>query len=81
MTPYCGFKNPEDRVLMPDGKALLVSEMGEFMLDDPGQLLTFDLATREQGEIPINWSLPENRWGSAGCPEPAVEAFSPHGTI
>jgi hypothetical protein len=79
ITPYCGFKNPEDLVLMPDRKALLVSEMGEFMLDEPGQLVTFDLSTREQGEIPINWSPPENRWGSADCPEPSAAAFSPHG--
>lgn len=79
MTPYCGFKNPEDLVLMPDRKALLVSEMGEFMLDDPGQLLIFDLSTREPGEISINWSPPEDRWGSADCPAPAAAAFSPHG--
>jgi len=79
LTPYCGFRNPEDLVLMPDRQALLVSEMGEFMSDEPSQLVTFDLATREPGEIPINWSPPETRWGSADCPAPVAEAFSPHG--
>jgi len=79
ITPYCGFKNPEDLALMPDGKVLLVSEMGEFMQDNPGQLVTFDLSTREKGEIPINWSPPENRWGGADCPAPVADAFSPHG--
>ena len=28
LTPYCGFRNPEDLALTPDRKALLVSEMG-----------------------------------------------------
>jgi hypothetical protein len=79
LTPYCGFRNPEDLALMPDRQALLVSEMGEFRSDEPSQLVIFDLATRVPGEIPIDWSPPENRWGSAGCPEPVAEAFSPHG--
>ena len=37
-TPHCGYQNPEDLVQIPDTELLIVSEMGEFMADTPGDL-------------------------------------------
>lgn len=74
---YCGYQNPEDLVLLPDDSALLVSEMGEFMLDAPGSLSLLDLKLGERREIDIDWS--GGGWGAEGCSAPDAAAFSPHG--
>lgn len=79
MSVHCGYRNPEDLVLVPGGGELIVSEMGEFMLDTPGRLSTLDLASGARGEIAIDWSAEGARWGETDCPAPDVEAFSPHG--
>ncbi|MXX28976.1 MAG: hypothetical protein F4Z45_04540, partial [Gammaproteobacteria bacterium] len=42
MSVQCGYQNPEDLVLVPSGDALIVSEMGKFMLDAPGRLSMLD---------------------------------------
>ena len=76
---YCGYQNPEDLVVVPDGSALVVSEMGEFMLDTPGGLSMLDLTAGERGEIAIDWSGADAAWGAEGCSTPDVAAFSPHG--
>ena len=76
---YCGYQNPEDLVLVPGGGLLLVSEMGEFMLDTPGRLSTLDLEAGARGEIAIDWSAAGANWGEADCEAPDAEAFSPHG--
>ena len=76
---HCGYQNPEDLVPLPDGSGLIVSEMGEFMLDTPGGLSTLDLATGKRGEIAIDWNGADEAWGSAGCEAPDIAAFSPHG--
>lgn len=78
-TVHCGYQNPEDLVLVPDGASLIVSEMGEFMLDSPGRLSTLDLASGMRGTIEIDWSTDEATWGDAACEAPDVAAFSPHG--
>ncbi|MCB1644773.1 MAG: SMP-30/gluconolactonase/LRE family protein [Pseudomonadales bacterium] len=82
MAVFCGFKNPEDLVLTPDGNWLIVSEMGEFMLDTPGGLSLFNLQSGEREALNIIW--PESQaqasgWGDADCAAPDVAAFSPHG--
>lgn len=79
MSVHCGYQNPEDLVLVPDGSELIVSEMGEFMLDTPGRLSTLVLETGVRGEIVIDWSGEGARWGEADCAAPDIEAFSPHG--
>ena len=79
ITVYCGFSNPEDMVLMPDGSALLISEMGEFMTDAPGQLVLFDLGTEMRAELPVNFESPAQQAGEAGCEAPDPGLFSPHG--
>jgi sugar lactone lactonase YvrE len=75
---FCGFENPEDLVITPGGNKLLVSEMGEFMIHPPGDLVLFDLASGARELIAIDWQG-EERWGSEDCAVPEVELFSPHG--
>jgi sugar lactone lactonase YvrE len=82
MRVHCGYRNPEDLVPLPGGSYLLVSEMGEFMADTPGQLSLLNLASGGREEIAIDWPEPGSASlgrGSADCPSPDVAAFSPHG--
>ena len=79
ITAHCGYQNPEDLVLTPDGELLVVSEMGEFMMDTPGALSALSLASGERTSIAIDWSGEGDRWGDPACPAPDVAAFSPHG--
>lgn len=78
LTLYCGFENPEDLVIVPGGEYLLVSEMGEFMIHPPGDMVLLDLASGERQEIETIWETTE-RWGAADCPAPDAALFSPHG--
>jgi hypothetical protein len=82
MRVHCGYRNPEDLVLLPGGSHLLVSEMGEFMADSPGKLSLLNLASGAREEIAIDWPEPGSTSlgrGSADCAAPEVAAFSPHG--
>ena len=79
MAVHCGYQNPEDLVLVPGGDALIVSEMGEFLLDSPGGLSMLDLGSGERQNILIDWTGADPTWGDAHCGAPDVAAFSPHG--
>jgi hypothetical protein len=79
ITPICGFKNPEDLVQLPGTRQLLVSEMGEFMMDTPGKLLIYDIDAAQQQDLPINWSSQADVWGDEDCMAPEPDLFSPHG--
>jgi sugar lactone lactonase YvrE len=82
MQPVCGFKNAEDFVIVPDGKYLLVSEMGTFMSDKPGALSLLDIAAQRRQSITIDWdagSVSGDRWGDPECPIPDPAKLSPHG--
>jgi hypothetical protein len=79
MTIHCGYKNPEDLVALPDGKYLVVSEMGEFLTDAPGKLSLLNLDSGEREPLTVVWSQPETKLGDASCPAPDIAAFSPHG--
>lgn len=79
MSTYCGFANPEDLVRIPGSKQLIVSEMGEFMMDSPGALSLLDMMNGERGDLAIDWDAPMASWGDADCPAPDIPAFSPHG--
>lgn len=76
---YCGFENPEDLVLTPDRKQLIVSEMGEFMVHPPSGLALLDLDSGKRVEIPINWQAQQENWGATDCQLPEPQLFSPHG--
>lgn len=82
MEVYCGFRNPEDLVLLPDGETLLVSEMGEFMMDSPGKLSALNPANDQVSAIDIIWPPADQAMQTRGdptCPAPVAEIFSPHG--
>ena len=79
MSVYCGFKNPEDLVIVPTGEALIVSEMGQFMRDNPGRLSMLELSSGERQELDIDWTEADQNWGEEQCGKPDIAAFSPHG--
>lgn len=79
MTPSCGFQNPEDLVHIPDTSLLIVSEMGEFMADSPGDLSLLNMASGQRESLSIDWSAPVEHWGDHSCRAPDAAAFSPHG--
>ena len=80
LTVYCGFTNPEDMVVLPDKKNLLVSEFGALPPMNPenlpGQISLFNTDTLEIK--PINISLGDKEWGHANCTR-SDSIFSPHG--
>lgn len=78
ITVYCGFENPEDLVVVPDGKQLLVSEMGAFMVHGPSGLALFDLESGARSDIEIDWQQ-TSQWGDQSCAAPQKALFSPHG--
>ncbi len=79
MTPYCGYQNPEDLVQIPNTDLLIVSEMGEFMADSPGNLSLLNMATGQRETLAIDWSGSSASWGDQNCSAPSVAALSPHG--
>ncbi|MBF7731317.1 hypothetical protein [Pseudomonas sp. N040] len=85
MQPICQFSNPEDIVLLPDRRTLLVSQMGTNMEQaDPGSLVFFDTLSgtltpafpADQATTPLADS---DNWGSADCPGNPGQALAPHG--
>ncbi len=77
---YCGFQNPEDIVVLPDNKHLLVSEFGAITPISPktifGNLSLLDTETGEKKSL--NITLGESEWGDSDCKRESLE-FSPHG--
>ena len=72
----CGFQNPEDLALAPDGR-IIVSQFGG-MEGDPGSLVLYDPQTRSLITLfPGEPTGIEPEWGDPDCLFP--EAFSPHG--
>lgn len=76
---HCGFQNPEDLVVAPGGQELVVSEMGTFLEDTPGQLSLFDLESKARLPLAISWLPSEENWADPACPLPEPPLFSPHG--
>lgn len=77
--PACGFRNPEDLVVLPGGDWLLVSEMGPFLQNSPNTLSLFDIAANQRRALELRWLSEQPRWGDANCPAPDPASFSPHG--
>jgi len=81
--PDCRFHNPEDLVIAPAGRRLLVSQMGSLDGSAPGSLVSFEPDTGEIAEVYPNGTVDEGtgpNWGSPDC-EPLVDpsVFTPHG--
>lgn len=68
----CGFKNPEDLALTPDGDALIVSQSGNIGLYAlQGNLTILYRGKSGQKAVP--------GWGDASCPGSPSADFWPHG--
>ena len=81
MEVVCGFQNPEDLVLAPDGQTLIASQAAHLDGSGGGGLVSFTpgdtgptplFPTDSQDSGPTDWGAPE-------CPGPPDAAFSPHG--
>ncbi|MBM23420.1 MAG: hypothetical protein CMD78_04030 [Gammaproteobacteria bacterium] len=80
VTVYCEFSKPEDIVVLPDNRHLLISEFGAIVPLSPenltGQISLFDTESLQKKEIAI--TLGENDWGQLSCKRDDI-VFSPHG--
>lgn len=77
LTTVCGFQNPEDLALTPDGGYLVVTGYGGLPpASQPGTLYLFNLATQTAVEPAI--TLADNIWGDPACTRDTT-VFSPHG--
>ena len=79
LTPVCGFSNPEDMELLPDGKTLLISQMGDMERATPGSLVLFDTVDGVITRLPQFGTASAINWGSSECQTPPGVALSPHG--
>lgn len=94
LEPICGFQNPEDLAVLPEGDFLLVSQFGSMDGAEPGSIALFDWKSREHRQLfprldegkafPVSQSgkvrrSPTEGWGSPDCPGEPDEAFAPHG--
>lgn len=80
----CHFQNPEDMERLPDGRTLLISQMGNMAGSLSGNLVAFHTGTQTitplfaPSSMNVTAEAPTENWG-ADCPGmPGVE-FSPHG--
>ena len=77
---YCEFSKPEDIVVLPDNRHLLISEFGAIAPlspeNIPGQISLFDTNTMKKKSIKL--TLGENTWGDNNCQRDDL-LFSPHG--
>lgn len=76
LSAWCGFKNPEDLTLTPDGRYLLATGFSALPETYVSEMLMFDLTTRRKADIPV--TLADNTWGDAACTRVNTD-FSPHG--
>ena len=80
ITVYCEFSKPEDIVVLPDDRHLLISEFGAIVPlspeNLPGQISLFDTDTMKKKSIKL--TLGENVWGDNNCQGDDL-LLSPHG--
>jgi hypothetical protein len=79
--PICGFQNPEDLALLPDGHTLLVSEYGAVEGGRAGRLALFDIRAEQRSVLFEGGAdaTPDEDWGDPDCPGAPPREFSPHG--
>ena len=80
LSVYCEFSNPEDIVILPGERHLLISEFGAIVplhsKHKPGSLSLFDTALERKKSLTI--SPGKNIWGEDSCHRDDL-LFSPHG--
>ena len=83
LEPICRFTNPEDIELLPDGKTLLISQMGNMEGSKPGNLVAFNTDTQIITPLfplaTITGNATGENWGSKNCPGLPDNHFAPHG--
>ena len=81
LQPICQFRNPEDFELLPDGKTLLISQMGNFIEKKPGDLALFNIDTAQKTVLfpNPNTTRSDESWGDAQCAGMPGAEFAPHG--
>jgi hypothetical protein len=79
LVPLCEFSKPEDLALLPDGRTLLISQMGTMDGSEPGSFALLDTRTETITRLPLFTEGSDILWGDPGCQEPPGAAFSPHG--
>jgi sugar lactone lactonase YvrE len=79
--PHCGFQNPEDLALLPDGRTVVASQFGTMEGTKPGNLAVFvvDAPAPRVVFVAAEASDSEERWGDPACPGPPSAEFAPHG--
>jgi len=77
----CGFHNPEDLELLPDGKHLLVAEFGSMEGERAGALALFDLASEARTVLYRggDGGSATPGWGDPSCGAAPPPEMSPHG--
>ena len=76
----CGFKNPEDLALTPDGEYFIISEYGgQKPIQEvlPGNLILFHIPTRTRQNLSITFAT--DTWGDGSCSREKGEIIAPHG--
>ena len=94
LEPICGFQNPEDLALLPEGDLLLVSQFGSMDGAEPGSIALFDWKSRKHWQLfpvpdtgktfpVLDTGMPRRSpmegWGTPDCPGEPDKAFAPHG--
>jgi len=79
--PICGFQNPEDLELLPDGTGLVVSEFGSMEGERAGAITRLDLASEARTVLYRggDGGSATPGWGDPGCPGAPPPEMSPHG--
>lgn len=83
--PHCGFQNPEDLALLPDGRTVIASQFGTMDGSTPGNIAVFDVETAvprvafAAGAADSAGDAGDAPWGDPACPGPPPESFAPHG--
>ena len=73
---WCGYKNPEDLALTPDGDFLLATGFGGLPDSVVNEMSIIELSTMQQNSVEI--VLAENIWGDPSCERTTLD-LSSHG--
>ena len=71
----CGTRSPEDFEPTPDGKFLIVANLGK---GDDAPIDLYEIATQKFTDMPLSAEAKKN-WGVAACKESLGDKVSPHG--
>jgi hypothetical protein len=79
LVPICGVQNPEDMLVLPDGRHVLISQYGQLDGHQGGGFAIYDALESTITQLPLKTETSDERWGAADCGSFPGEKFSPHG--